>query len=72
VVAYDGKQAVELAQQTKPDIVCLDIGMPVMNGFQAAREIRKILPLSFVVAITGWGTEEDRKNTRDAGFDLHL
>ncbi|MCW1913049.1 PAS domain S-box protein [Luteolibacter sp. GHJ8] len=71
-VAYDGKQAIEVAKETVPQVVCLDIGMPVMNGIEAASEIRKIAPDAFIIAITGWGTEEDRSKTRLAGFDLHL
>lgn len=70
--AYDGQQAVEIASRLKPDLVCLDIGMPVMDGIEAGIEIRKLLPGALIVAITGWGKEEDRKKTREAGFDLHL
>ena len=71
-VAYNGEQAVQAASRLKPEVVCLDIGMPVMDGLQAGREIRKILPDSFMVALTGWGTEEDRDRSRAAGFDLHM
>lgn len=70
--AYDGQQAVEIASRLKPDLVCLDIGMPVMDGIEAGIEIRKLLPGALIVAITGWGKEEDRRKTREAGFDLHL
>ncbi len=72
--AYDGLEAVEAAAAFKPDVVLLDIGLPKMNGFEAARKIRagpwgKKMVL---VALTGWGQEEDRQKSRDAGFDGHL
>ncbi|MGH8607985.1 MAG: ATP-binding response regulator, partial [Gammaproteobacteria bacterium] len=72
--AYDGLEAVEAAATFKPDVVLLDIGLPKMNGFEAARKIReqpwgtKML----LVALTGWGQDEDRQKSREAGFDGHL
>jgi len=63
---------VAVAGQLNPEAVCLDIGMPVMDGMEAAIQIRKLAPQAFIVAITGWGTEEDRAKTAKAGFDLHL
>jgi len=71
-VAYDGNQAVEVAARVKPDIVCLDIGLPGIDGNEAARRIRKILPETLLIAITGWGNEDDRGRTFDAGFNHHL
>ena len=72
--AYDGLQAVEAAATLQPDVILLDIGMPELNGYEAARRIReqqrdKALTL---VALTGWGQDEDRRRSEDAGFDSHL
>jgi CheY-like chemotaxis protein len=73
VVAADGVQAVALAKEFKPEIALLDIGMPRMDGCDAARAIRKQLgPDVLLVAVTGWGQEEDLRRARDAGFDHHL
>ena len=72
--AYDGVDAVDLVSQFHPDLVMLDIGMPRMNGHEACRRIRELPGLSGVVmiAVTGWGQDEDRVLSREAGFDLHL
>jgi CheY-like chemotaxis protein len=72
--AEDGLEAVTVAGRLKPDIVLLDIGMPKLNGYDAARMIRAEAwgkrPL--LIALTGWGQQEDRVRSRDAGFDAHL
>ncbi|HEX6864459.1 MAG TPA: response regulator, partial [Thermoanaerobaculia bacterium] len=72
--AFDGLEAVEEAERFRPDVVLLDIGMPRLNGYEAARRIRgepwgKEMLL---IAQTGWGQEEDRRLSREAGFDAHL
>jgi CheY-like chemotaxis protein len=72
--AYDGLEAVQAAATFRPDAVLLDIGMPKMNGYEAARHIReqpwgKNMAL---VALTGWGQEEDKRRAFEAGFDHHL
>jgi CheY-like chemotaxis protein len=72
--AHDGLEAVQAAEKLRPDVVLMDIGMPRLNGYEAARRIRQTdwgrgLTL---VALTGWGQAEDREKTKDAGFDLHL
>ena len=72
--AYDGEEGIEQAAAVRPEVVFLDLGMPKLNGFEAARQIRenawgKELRL---VAVTGWGQEEDRNRSRAAGFDDHL
>ena len=74
VTAYDGAQAVELAEASRPDLVLLDIGMPKLNGYEAARRIRsEPWGTSMVlIALTGWGQEEDRRRAAEAGFDDHL
>jgi PAS domain S-box-containing protein len=72
--AHDGLEAVQAAATFRPDVVLLDIGMPKMNGYEAARCIRE-QPWGqdiFLVALTGWGQEEDKQRARAAGFDHHL
>ncbi len=72
--AYDGEQAVEAAEALRPDVALLDIGMPNLNGYDACRRIRE-QPWGqgmFLIALTGWGQEEDRRRTEEAGFDQHM
>jgi len=73
-VANNGPTALELARADLPEVVFLDLGMPEMDGFEVAREFRADAALRQVVlvALTGWGQEEDRRRTREAGFDFHL
>ncbi|MGN6547694.1 MAG: ATP-binding protein, partial [Aureliella sp.] len=72
--AYDGLAAVELAENFRPDLMLVDIGMPKMNGYDAARTIRgKTWGSSTVlVALTGWGQEDDKRRAAEAGFDHHF
>jgi CheY-like chemotaxis protein len=73
-VAHDGAEAVEVALAFEPELVLLDIGLPRLNGYEVAREIRK-QPRgkeSVIVAVTGWGQEEDRRRSSEAGFDHHI
>lgn len=72
--AYDGLAGVEAAKLLHPDLVLLDIGMPKLNGYEAARRIRTEMPGERVllVAMTGWGQEEDKRRAQEAGFDAHL
>ena len=73
VAAYDGRRAVELVVRFQPDVALLDLGMPELNGYDAARMIRLKRPGNLLlIALTGWGQEEDRRRTKDAGFDHHL
>jgi signal transduction histidine kinase len=72
--AHDGVAAVEAAAALRPDVVLLDIGLPKLNGFDAARRIRQ-QPWGkgmVLVALTGWGLEEDRQQSREAGFNEHM
>jgi PAS domain S-box-containing protein len=74
VVAHDGQEAVMKTGAFSPDVIFLDIGMPRLNGIDAARQVRS-LPQGkgiMLVALTGWGQAADRDRTRRAGFDLHL
>jgi Response regulators consisting of a CheY-like receiver domain and a winged-helix DNA-binding domain len=72
--AHDGLEAMGVADEFRPDVVLLDIGLPKMNGYEAARRIRQ-QPWGermFLIAATGWGQEADRHRSKEAGFDYHL
>ena len=71
-VAYDGEDAVAQAKTLCPDLVVLDLGMPKIDGFEACKRIRKLFPQAVMVALSGWGSREDRRRSSDAGFDEHL
>jgi PAS domain S-box-containing protein len=73
-IAHDGAEAVAAVAESRPDVVLLDIGMPRMNGYEAARRIRAMPGGESIrlVALTGWGQAEDRRRTREAGFDAHV
>jgi len=73
-VAHDGSAALKVAQEFRPDIVLLDIGMPGLDGYEVARRLRGLMPNRRlrIVAVTGWGQDADRQRSREAGFDLHL
>ncbi len=73
-VAHDGRQALEAAARHRPDAVLLDIGLPGLNGYDVCREMRR-QPWSAgtrILAMTGWGQQEDRRRSAEAGFDDHL
>ena len=72
--ANDGEAGVEVAAQFRPDVVLMDIGMPKLNGYEAARRIRQHPwgQRMLLVALTGWGHADDRKKSVEAGFDHHL
>jgi len=72
--AHDGLAGVEAAAASRPDVILLDIGMPKLNGYDACRRIRAE-PWGrdvFIVAVTGWGQDEDKRRSLEAGFDHHL
>lgn len=73
-VAHSGQAALEMTKTYVPDVVFLDIGMPLMDGYEVARRMREQPGLEKVVlaALTGWGQEEHRRRTAEAGFDHHL
>lgn len=73
-LAFNGEDALKIADIMKPDVVLLDIGMPGMNGYDVCKALRKnpSLTESIIIAQTGWGQEEHRKLSAEAGFDHHL
>jgi PAS domain S-box-containing protein len=72
--AYDGIEAVEAAQEFHPEIVLMDVGMPRLNGYDAARRIREQpwAQAAIIIALTGWGREGDRIQSEEAGCNAHL
>ncbi|MBX3452532.1 MAG: PAS domain S-box protein [Planctomycetaceae bacterium] len=73
-VAHDGPTALEVATTFQPSVIFLDIGMPGMDGYEVARRVRKTpgIEKTVLAALTGWGQQEDRLRTADAGFNHHL
>jgi signal transduction histidine kinase len=73
-IAYEGESALQLAEQFRPQMVLLDLGMPKMSGYEACRRIRDQAwgVEMTVIAVTGWGQEDDRRRSTAAGFDGHL
>jgi signal transduction histidine kinase len=71
-VAYDGDSALETSQRLSPEVVILDIGMAGMDGYEVARQLRRGQPQTRLIALTGWGQENDKVRAREAGFDWHL
>lgn len=72
--AHDGEHAISEAAKLRPDVILLDIGLPRLDGYDTCRRIRE-QPWGermTIIALTGWGQEEDRRLSRDAGFDGHL
>jgi PAS domain S-box-containing protein len=74
LTVYDGPGVLQAARDFAPDIVLLDIGLPGMSGYDVARQLRADpdLSRSVLIAVTGWGSEEDRRRSHEAGFDEHL
>jgi CheY-like chemotaxis protein len=72
--ARNGPAGLEAARRFTPHAILLDLGMPGMDGFEVARRLRAEPGQegAVLVALTGWGQEEDRRRTRDSGFDHHL
>ena len=73
-VAHDGPEALAVAGEFRPEVVLLDIGLPGMDGNEVARRLRgrPEFEKTLIVALTGWGQEEDVARSREAGFDHHL
>lgn len=72
--AYDGQQGVKVAENFRPNLVLLDIGLPKMNGYEACRHIREQAwgKNIIMIALTGWGQDADRRRSEEAGFNHHL
>jgi CheY-like chemotaxis protein len=72
--AHEGNAAIQAAADYQPDLIFMDIGLPGISGHEAAARIRKDLGMSgvYMVALSGYGTEEDRRKSMYAGFDTHL
>jgi PAS domain S-box-containing protein len=73
-IAYDGQSALEALRTYHPSAVILDLGMPGLDGYEVAHRVRQDPALRdlTLIALTGWGQEQDRRRTREAGFDHHL
>jgi CheY-like chemotaxis protein len=73
-IAHDGPSAIAAAIRMRPEVVVLDIGLPGMDGYRVAAEMRRHPELSnaLLVALTGYGQEDDQRRSREAGFDHHL
>lgn len=73
-VAHSGPEALGMLNEFHPDVILCDIGMPGMNGYEVAQQVRQhpTLKSTRLVAVTGWGSEEDKRSAKAAGFDLHL
>jgi CheY-like chemotaxis protein len=72
--AYDGAAAIKKIEQIRPEIVLLDLGLPGIDGYEVARTIRNRAEFDdiLLVALTGYSQEEDRRRSKEAGFDKHL
>src|SRR5207253_439001 len=73
-VAHDGAEGVEAAKRLRPEVVLCDIGLPGMDGYGVVGELRRDPDTAGarVIAVTGYGAEEDRRRSQQAGFDMHL
>jgi PAS domain S-box-containing protein len=71
-IAHDGKAALEVADEFQPEVCLCDIGLPEMNGYEVASRLRSRFPDSLLISVSGWGREEDRLRSQDAGFAYHL
>jgi CheY-like chemotaxis protein len=72
--AHDGPSGLEIARGFRPDFVLLDIGLPGMSGYEVAAQLRRedACKGAVIIAVSGYGQEEDRRRSREAGFDHHL
>jgi PAS domain S-box-containing protein len=69
---YSGAKGLEAVERVRPDAVCCDIGLPEMDGYEVARELRRRGYAGLLIAVSGYGQEEDKRRSREAGFDAHL
>lgn len=71
-VAYQGARAIEVFRRERPQIALIDIGLPDMDGYEVARTLRRENPGAVLIALTGFGDDEDRLAAENAGFDRHF
>jgi two-component system CheB/CheR fusion protein len=73
-LAYTGPEGIRTSAEWRPDVVVSDIGLPGADGYEVARQVRRQpgMDRALLVALTGYGTEDDRRQSREAGFDYHL
>ena len=73
-IRHDGHEAIAAAESLRPEVILLDISMPGMSGYEVCKQIREQEwgKTIVIVALTGFGKEEDKKRTQEAGFDAHL
>jgi two-component system, chemotaxis family, CheB/CheR fusion protein len=73
-IAYNGHDGIQQAHEFRPELVLLDIGMPMMDGYEVCRRLRQdpSTQNAVVIALTGWGLDEDRERSLEEGFDHHL
>jgi CheY-like chemotaxis protein len=73
-IALNGPEGLVKARMIRPEVVFLDIGLPGMNGYDVAKQLRleDCCSRAVLVAMTGWGSEEDRRRSKEAGFDYHM
>ncbi|MEA5093401.1 MAG: response regulator [Sedimentibacter saalensis] len=74
ICSQDGKDGIAMAKEHHPDVIICDIGLPVMDGYEVAQQLRKDdeIKETFLIALSGYAGVEDRKRSREAGFDRHL
>jgi CheY-like chemotaxis protein len=72
--AHDGESAVATAESFLPEVILLDIGLPKLNGYEVAQRIRESAwgQSMFLIAVTGWGQEEDRQRSSEVGLNVHM
>jgi CheY-like chemotaxis protein len=70
--AADGPTGLDVIAQVRPDVALIDIGLPGIDGYRLARELRSTGLRTFLIALTGYGLPEDRSRAHDSGFDAHL
>ena len=73
-MATDGESALTVAESCRPEVVLLDLGLPKLDGYEVARRLREVPwgRAAMIIALTGWGQDEDRRRTRECGFDSHM
>ena len=73
-VAFGGQSGIKIAQTFRPDVIILDIGLPSMDGYEVAKRLRRLPETegALLIALSGYGQAEDRKKSKEAGFDHHL